>query len=249
MVGERSGWDPLNATVDYSADGGRSWRTVFDGQSTGAATVPNSFLAGSQPSSDPRLRQRWLQRGRARSAPFTVAGTVPVATIVSPQAVSAVRAGEPTQLIGGALDDRRQRLRGRTLTWFAGRRRLGSGERLKATLPAGRVTLRLLARDRTGRTGTARLTLRVASVPVRLVTLSYPQGVSRRSRTVTVRAAVAGAAVLHIGGRSVRVGHRAGGGCSVPLPRRPASGLIRLPFAVTAAGHTPVRGTVMLVRS
>jgi hypothetical protein len=240
--------DPLNATVDYSSDGGRSWSTVFDGQSTGSATVPNSFLARSRRARIRLFVNDGFNEAEALSAPFTAAGTVPVATIVSPRAAQAARAGEPTQLIGGAFDDRHQRLRGRALTWFAGSRRLGNGERLSATLPAGRITLRLLARDQTGRTGTARLALRVAPVPVRLLALSYPEDVSHRSRTVTVRAAVATAAVLHIGGRSLRVGHRARR-LSVPLPRRPASGLIRLPFTVTAPGHSPVKGTVMLVRS
>ena len=45
--------DSLAATVDYSADAGHTWSTVYDGPSTGRAVVPNAFLAGS-----PRARVR-----------------------------------------------------------------------------------------------------------------------------------------------------------------------------------------------
>ena len=64
-------------------------------------------------------------------------------------------------LTGAALDDRHRELRGRALSWYAGRKRLGHGRKLTVRLPAGRPVLRLVARDPSGRRGVARLRVRV----------------------------------------------------------------------------------------
>ena len=64
-------------------------------------------------------------------------------------------------LTGAALDDRHRELRGRALSWYAGHKRLGHGRKLTVRLPAGRTALRLVARDRSGRRGVARLRVRV----------------------------------------------------------------------------------------
>ena len=65
--------------------------------------------------------------------------------ILRPVGGEAVRAGDRVLLTGAAFDDAHRELGGRALTWYAGRRLLGHGRRLRAALPAGRVVLRLVA--------------------------------------------------------------------------------------------------------
>jgi hypothetical protein len=243
--------DPLQATVDYSPDGGRTWRTVFDGPSIGRAIVPGSFLEGSTRARVRVFVNDGFNEARAVSGLFRADGTAPIATIIRPDTGEPVRAGERTLLIGSALDDHHRRLRGRALTWYAGRSRLGTGEQLRATLPSGRIVVRLLARDQSGRQTVARRTLRVASPPLHLRQLSYPDQVRHRARTLTVRISATATATLLVGAHRYSVGPRSRL-IVVRLPRRPATGLLKLRFTLTATGRSAgsiERGTIMAVRS
>ena len=243
--------DPLQATVDYSPDGGRTWRTVFDGPSLGRAVVPGSFLEGSTHARVRVFVNDGFNEARAVSGLFRADGTPPIATIIRPATGEPVRAGERTLLIGSGLDDHHRRLRGRALTWYAGRSRLGTGEQLRATLPAGRIVLRLLARDQTGRQTVARRTLRVAATQLHLRQLSYPDQVRHRARTLTVRISATARATLRIGAHRYSVGPRSRT-IALTLPRRPATGLLKLRFTLSATGRGGARGergTIMAVRS
>jgi hypothetical protein len=150
--------DALHAGVEYSPDGGRTWRTVFDGPSTGRATLPAGLLAGSD---DARLRvtvSDGFTEARAESGRLRVAGARPLVRIVAPRTAVAT---QPVALAARALDDRQRPIRGRALTWYARARRLGTGERLSVRLPAGRTTLRLVAVDARGKRSVARTAVRV----------------------------------------------------------------------------------------
>jgi hypothetical protein len=63
---------------------------------------------------------------------------------------AAFRAGGRIVLTGAALDDRHRELRGRALTWYAGRTRLGLGRKLTVRLPAGRPVLHSWRATRAG---------------------------------------------------------------------------------------------------
>jgi hypothetical protein len=188
---------------------------------------------------------------RAVSQLFRAEGTAPIATVLRPDTAEPVRAGERTLLIGSAFDDHHRRLRGRALTWYAGRSRLGTGEQLGAALPPGRIVLRLLAQDQSGRQTLALRTLRVALPALRLLQLNYADRVRHRGRTLTVRISATAPATLRVGGQRYSVGPRSRL-LAVLLPRRPATGLLKLPFTLTATGRTAVgieRGTIMALRS
>ena len=90
--------DALRATIDYAADG-RNWRTVFQGPSTGRATIKGRFLdAGSRA----RLRvtvDDGFAQARATSTRFRADGTPPVARIVLPDG-ERVAAGRTRALAG-----------------------------------------------------------------------------------------------------------------------------------------------------
>jgi hypothetical protein len=181
--------------VDYSADDGRSWRTVYDGPSRGRTVVPSAVLQGSTRA---RIRVNvsdGFGEARALSPRFTVAGAAPSVRILRPASGETVRAGERVLLTGAAFDDAHRELGGRSLTWYAGRRLLGHGSRLRAALPAGRVVLRLVASAARLRAD-ARRTLTVAPRPLVLRRIDYAQRVRRGARSVSVRIAVSAPASL-----------------------------------------------------
>jgi hypothetical protein len=243
--------DALTATVDFSADGGRTWRTVHDGPSNGRATVPRSFLAGSE-----RARVRvsvsdGFSEQTVTSAAFTAEGVPPRVEILSPQGGALVRAGERTRLAGSASDDRGRPITGRALTWFADRKRLGAGARLRVALPASARRLRLVARDATGLRSVVTLPVRVAARRLRIVDLDVPNRVSKNARTLTVSIRASAAATLTAAGRRSRVRTR-GTRVVIPLPSRPAAGVVKVAFRLTPASRAvrgAIRGTFSVVRT
>ena len=119
--------DALEATVDFSADNGRTWRMAFQGASSGRATVPGRSLAASG-----RARIRvgvsdGFNERSVTSRPFVAQGTRPRVEILTPEARAAIRSTDRVVLSGSAFDDRDRALNGRALTWYAGRKRLGRG--------------------------------------------------------------------------------------------------------------------------
>ena len=71
----------LTASVDYSRDDGRSWKTVFIGPNTGHASLPGSYLEGSRSA---RVRVRvndGFNESVAVSSRFTVLDAPPQVTI------------------------------------------------------------------------------------------------------------------------------------------------------------------------
>ena len=242
--------DLLAETVDYSANGQNGWRTVYTGENATHATVPGSFLEASRHARVRVTVNDSFSQGRAVSAPFIAAGAPPQPRILSPIGRAQLQAGVPVQLSGSALDDRRERLRGSSLTWFAGSRRLGHGESLRVRLGAGKTKLRLVARDRLGRRGTAVRKVTVAPVPLRLVTLGAPDHVKPKARKVALTVTTTTAATLHARGISKRVGtHKTR--VLVPLPAKPRRAIFKIPITIRARGkkQPPVRTTLFVLRS
>ncbi len=237
----------LQATVDATADG-RMWHTIFQGPSRGVARVPGRFL---EPGKRSRIRvsvNDSFSQATARSAPFSAEGAAPSVHILRPDGGERLVAGERTELLGAAVDAGGRTLGGRSLTWFAGRRRLGRGGRIVVRhLAPGRVTLRLAARDRTGRTGAASRRVRVVADPPRIALLSAQRVVSARARTLLVRVRTAAPATLRTGARSYRVGARTVR-LRLRLPARPRRGVLTLRFELRGAGGR-TRGALQVIRA
>ena len=238
--------DPLHATIDYAA-GGTDWRTVFQGPSAGRATVPGGFLEAG-----PKARVRvtvddGFEQARDVSAAFETAGAAPTVQIALPDDGDELQAGR-TLLVGSASGDR-GRLPGRALTWFAGSKRLGRGERLQATLPAGSVRLRLVARDAGGRAGTATRRLTVAPARLALRGLRVPDRVAPGASRVAVTLAATVPARVRAGGRTFRIGPRARR-IRIPLPGRPRTGVVKAELTIAATGRRQpaLRQTVVVLR-
>jgi hypothetical protein len=151
--------DPVRITVsiDFSADNGRTWRTLEVAANTGHASIPRAFFSGSRKA---RIRLRvndgfdqvTVTSGRLKLAPVG-----PHVTITNPTNRAAVRPGATLLLTGVASDDAQRPLTGASLTWLAGKTVLGTGSPLLAMLPAGATSITLVARDRSGRTSRATL--------------------------------------------------------------------------------------------
>ena len=239
--------DALFASVDYSSDGGRSWRTVFDGPDRGSVKVDGKLLEGA---SSARFRvgiSDGFDETRGVSALFRADGTPPAARIVLPNPGERPQAGARTLVEGAALDDRGRALTGRSLTWYAGRTRLGSGERLRVRLPAGRYTLRLVARDRDRRTGAAVRPVRIGHAPLAVTRIEYVRAVRRATRSVPVMLAASEPATLRVAGARYRVGPKARR-VRIALPPRPRSGVVRVGVSLATADGRRVTGALQVRR-
>jgi hypothetical protein len=239
---------PYQATVDFSADGGRSWTAVFQGPNRGAAKVPAGMLRSA---TGARIRvsvNDGFNETTAVSERFRTDGRPPQVEIERPVAGELLLAPAAAHLRGHARDDAGRPLRGKALAWYAGRRRLGRGERLRVkSLPRGRVLIRLVARDRMGRTSTSSARIRVRAPVPAIDTLEGDRVVSAGTRSVTLRIASSAPATLTVAGKRFRLGPKARR-VVLPLPGRPASGLLTLPYRLRNADGSS-RGAIEIVRT
>jgi hypothetical protein len=237
--------DPLTATVDYSTDAGRHWRSVFMGVSHGKAALSSHYFTGAG-----RARVRvtvndGFDQATAVSGALRAVGSPPTVTILSPEPSALFQSDASVYLHGSAFDDAFNRLTGSRLRWFAGTRLVGRGESATATdLPAGRVRVRLVARDGRRRTGSASIVLRIKPARPLFRELSAPARVPRGARRVALRVETNVSAILRAGGRSFKVGPRMK---SVSVPIRPGSGPLQVVLKLTAHGRSATR-TLVLAR-
>jgi hypothetical protein len=212
--------------------------------------IPGRFLEGTRTA---RVRVDvgdGFSESTALSRRFRAAGARPVARIVSPSDGAVIVAGEKALLVGTAFDDRTETLEGAALRWYAGKRALGRGEQVTTRLAAGRTVLRLVARDRLGRRGTARLKVRVEPKRLRIVSLRFPRVVDSKARRVTGTIAVSAPAALRSVGKAYRL-RTTPRKVTLGLPTRPRTGLVRSQFTIGArgAGTTGrIRAVVEVVR-
>ncbi len=240
----------LRATVDYAPDG-RNWRSVFEGRSKGRARVPGRYLAASKRARIRVTVNDGFAQASAISRPFRADGTKPRMEILSPEQSASVQTGERVTLSGRGTDDFGIPIRGTRLTWFADRKLLGRGSSLRRQLPRGTRKLRLVARDRTGRIGTATLSVRVRAPRLRLIGLQVPAKVARKARSMKIRLHTSAPATLTAGGRRYRVGRRTVT-LKVRLPRRPAVGIVTVSFKLSPRGGAAagtIRGTLSVLRT
>jgi hypothetical protein len=146
--------NPLTSNIDYSWDGGSTYRTIYSGPDKGADRKPVSLPAGHFPTSDNALLRIRVSDGfnfvSAVSVPFKSPGVPPNVRIIQPKRCSAYRAGCAIYLQGSALDEMRLPITGKNLKWFMGEKQVASGA--TATLAgkdvkAGLMTIRLEAED------------------------------------------------------------------------------------------------------
>ena len=226
--------DAPGVSLEYSADGGRTYATV---SRRGRATAPSRSRAGC---SWPRRAGGCGWRATdgftttvTAAQPVVVLPRAPAVTILEPAPGQRVQGGAALYLHGTAIDDRGRTLPGRRLRWNAGRSRLGTGATLSAVLPAGARSVRLVARDRSG-TGSAAVRVRArATTPLFL--RRAPRPVSRRARTLTLVVAATQPSTLRVGGQRRSLGRSVR---RVRVRVRPGRSPLRLRATLAAGGRS-----------
>jgi hypothetical protein len=190
----------LTVSVRYSANGGRSWNTIFVGPDIGRVRLPGDLLSASR---NARLRlyvSDGFNEAIATSPRFVSLGSPPTVSITSPSSRARLRAGGSLDLAGTAYDDTGHRLSGKRLVWRAGRSVVGYGSQVSTVaLGAGRHRITLTGRDRHGRTGTASVVVTILPAPPVLTELKAPSRISPRARSLSLRLAAVAPARLTVG--------------------------------------------------
>jgi hypothetical protein len=225
----------LSASIDYSRDGGRRWRTILVGPDSSRASLPAFYFAGSRRA---RVRVRvndGFNEAVAVSAPFASLGAPPRVSIEKP--LAAIAGDARLGLSGQAVDQEMRVLGRRRLRWFDGRFPLGRGAEISAgPLPAGKNHIRLVATDAAGRMGSAQVTVKVTPVRLPFLKLRIPKSVPRAARRLSLAARSAVPTVLAIGKHRFRL--RAGKKARLRVPIGGGPLLLRL--IATARGiETP----------
>jgi uncharacterized delta-60 repeat protein len=224
-----------SVSVEYSADAGMTYATVAQAQGSAQVVLPAGILASS-----PRARLRLritdgFNTTVTTARPVVVLPRAPAVTIIEPALHQRVQGGEMLYLQGNATDGGGHSLAGGQLRWYSGSRLLGSGAMLSAVLPAGARSVRLVARDRGGRTGSATIGVRVQATTPLFLRLSVPRHLSRRARTLTLVVAATEPATLRLGTQRRSVGRRPH---HISVHVRPGRGTLRLRFVLAAGGRS-----------
>ena len=235
--------DPLKATILYSSDGGRTWRTVFGGPDRGSAVLPSGMLGASR---NARIRlyvSDGFDEAIATSPRFLTIGAAPQVAITNPGRGLRASAGSALTLTGAAFDDAGVQLTGRSLTWRSGRQILGTGQHaVTVTLPAGTHVITLTARDPQGRGATASVPVTIIpSVPiVRL--LHVPHRTSRKATALTIQVATLAPATLSLAGRRFLLGRNTR---SLRVPIRPGHKPLQLALVLRSGPFTSRFGAIV----
>jgi hypothetical protein len=165
-AGDRDG-DKLSYVVQFSRDGGRTWRTL-DPQVPGLSYMVD--LARLPSTRNGRFRVIATDGLRSSTdvadRPVRVPNHPPTAAITAPVTGAAVSAGASMPLAGAAGDIDAGTLAPASLAWRSSRDGdLGTGRSLSARLSPGRHDLVLTATDAQGGRGTAKTTVVVAPAP------------------------------------------------------------------------------------
>jgi hypothetical protein len=217
--------DRVVATVELSLDGGRSYRAVHIGPSSGRVRVPASLLGDSR---NARVRVRvddGFNEAEARSGRVTLVGAPPALRVVSPLRGQRVRAGAPLRLEAEGTAAGGRPLGSRAFRWREGRRDLGRGStRTVSGLRAGRHVIRVTASDGR-RSSTVAVPVRVTAVRPAFLRLDAPARLARGARSARLRVASTVPATLLVGGRRHAVDTRPRG---VVVRVRPGTTPLRL---------------------
>ena len=238
----------LRVSLDYSSDGGTSWRTVAIETNSGVTTLERTLLT---PSDRARLRLRvsdgfdetWVVSDR-----FAVSRRPPTVSISSPRRGKRFLSSDSVYLSATAYDDADEFLDGRSITWLDGKRVIGTGRLASASsLAPGAHTIRARARDARGRAAEASVRIVVTGTAPGIVVTSGPARVSRTDGAVRIRLFCTAPAAMTITERRRAPSYR--GRCdrregTVSVPIRPGRGNFALELRAQAYGRS---STVTLI--
>jgi hypothetical protein len=145
------GSSTLHAKVDFSTNGGKTWRPVFFGTNQDQVVLKSSML---MPAEEAMTRIRvndGFNEDAATSSVFRELGGDPILRINSPTQGAEVRAGQTMLLVGTAYDAAHKLVPGERMFWYVGNTLFGTGQTLIAPAPPpGYATIRLAVKDEQG---------------------------------------------------------------------------------------------------
>ena len=149
--------DTVSVNVQFSADGGTTWRSVGSGVGSGNASVTLAQLGGSANAMARIIASDGLLTAIATSPAFAVPMQPPSAVIQAPDAGATVLEGQPLALRGYGLDPQAGTLtQTAQLNWRSDRDgALGSGADVYVNLSAGQHVISLDVMNANGLPGTA----------------------------------------------------------------------------------------------
>ena len=159
--------DPLTYNLQYSFDGGATWRLLVTGIKEKSYTIDSAELEGTQGQSTGIFRvtaNDGVLTASATSDTFSVGGKVPRARIASPVDGSQTIYGQLVAFEGYGEDFEEGTLTDEKLTWTSDRDGfLGNGRLVhSALLSAGTHQITLQVADAEGQTGSASITIVVS---------------------------------------------------------------------------------------
>ena len=206
---QEAGGGALEVTVDYSADGGRSYRPIYTGPNDGSVLLPSYLLSASRNARVRLYASDGFNEAIITSPRFIARGAPPMVHITSPTRTLRIPDGATLNLAGTAYDDKGAMLSGRALVWRSGRQLLGHGMHITTmALAAGRHRVTLTARDPAGRTTSASVSITILDSPPVLTVLKFPGRISPKARSLTLRVATLAPDTLTIGHTRLAVNRR-----------------------------------------
>ena len=155
--------DPVNVSLQFSGDGGATWRSVASGVGSSSAHVTLAQLGGSTNGLARIIASDGFLTATATTEAFAVPMQPPSVVIQAPTAGATVLEGQPVTLQGYGLDPQDGTISQTTqLSWVSDRDgALGSGTDLYVNLSAGQHTLSLNVMNANGLPGTASVVVTV----------------------------------------------------------------------------------------
>ena len=229
--GEDADGDRLLATVEASADDGRTWRRIYEG-SASSAVLPAGYFAASATA---RLRisvNDGFRSASVVSARFRSLRAPASVHIDSPRTGARFDSDGSVSLSGSASTLQGAVASGR-LVWSLDGHPIARGARVAVrNLPPGRRRLSLGVRGDPRARATVAVVIRAATPP--FLRVSLPSRIARTARFVTVRLRSGAAATIRANGSTVRIRARRRAVLRVPI--RPGRGEVVLPLTAHALG-------------
>ncbi len=223
--------DKLAATVDTSADGGRTWRLIYQGSGS-STTLPAAYFAAA---TNARIRitvNDGFRTAVAVSGRFRALRAPASVHIDSPQAGARFDSDGSMSLIGSATTLAGPVASGK-LVWRLDGRQIARGAKVAVrNLPPGRRVLTL------GVTGDpkaiARETVVIRAVTPPFLKVTLPTRVGRSARFVSVRLKSGTKATIRVAGKRVTI--KARKTVTLRVPVKPGRGEAVLVFTAHALG-------------
>ena len=195
--------DPLRSRLQFSADGGKTWRTL----AVGLAGTTARVSAADLPRSDRGILQVVVSDGfnvdRSQVTGLETPGRAPKPLITTPEASPLTVLGDTMLTFeGSAIDDRLRPITGKRLVWESAGERIGTGGQISAPVYELGRTVKLTATDYARRHGAATVKLKIVRVAPLLTTLEAG-ALSSGGRTVKLRVASTLPSTLTVSGTGI----------------------------------------------